>query len=46
MKIRLVGAVLFHTDGWAKKMKLTVVFRSFANATKMRKYGRRDRTVR
>jgi hypothetical protein len=33
MKIRLVGAELFHADG-LKDMKLIVAFRSFANAPK------------
>ena len=34
MKIRQVGAELFHADGQAKMTKLTVVFRNFANAPK------------
>ena len=32
MKIRLVGAELFHADGRADMTKLTVAFRNFANA--------------
>ena len=34
MKIRPVGAELFHADGWTDIKKLTVVFRNFANAPK------------
>ena len=32
MKIRLVGAELFHADGRTDMTKLTVAFRNFANA--------------
>jgi len=32
MKIRQVGAELFHVDGRTDVMKLTVVFRNFAHA--------------
>jgi hypothetical protein len=38
MKIRLVGAELFHTDGRTDKRKLRVAFRNSANAPKKRKY--------
>jgi len=31
MKIRPVGAELFHADGQADMTKLTVAFRNFAN---------------
>jgi hypothetical protein len=34
MKIRAVGAELFHADGQTSMAKLTVAFRSFANALK------------
>ena len=34
MKIRLVGAELFHADGQTGMTKLTVAFRSFAKAPK------------
>jgi len=38
MKIRPVGAVLFHadggTDGWTDMRKLIIVFRNFANSPK------------
>jgi hypothetical protein len=34
MKIRLVIAELFHVDGRADMMKITVAFRNFANAPK------------
>jgi len=34
MKIRLVGAELFHADGHRDMTKLMVAFRSFANAPK------------
>jgi hypothetical protein len=34
MKIHLVGAELFHTDGQTDMMKLIVVFRNFVNMTK------------
>jgi len=34
MKIRPVGAELFHTDGRTDMTKLIVVFRNFANAHK------------
>jgi len=41
MKIRLVGAELFHVDGRADMIKLIVVFRKTANAPKnhVRKSG-------
>jgi hypothetical protein len=35
MKIRPVGAELFHADGWTDMKKLIVAFRNFANAPKM-----------
>jgi len=35
MKIRQVGAELFHADGWTDMKKLIVAFRNFANAPKM-----------
>jgi hypothetical protein len=35
MKIRPVGADLFHADGQTYMPKLTVAFRNFANAPKM-----------
>jgi hypothetical protein len=35
MKIRPVGAELFHADGRTDTTKLIVVFRSFAKATKI-----------
>ena len=35
MKIRLVGAKLFHADGQKDMTKLTVACRDFANAPKM-----------
>jgi hypothetical protein len=38
IKIRPVGAELFHTDGQTDMAKLTVAFRNFANATP-KKYG-------
>ena len=34
MKIRPVGAELFHVDGRTDKTKLTVAFRNFANVPK------------
>jgi hypothetical protein len=34
MKIRPVGAELFHADGRTDKTKLTVAFRNFGNAPK------------
>ena len=34
MKIRPVGAELFHADGRTDMMKLTVTIRNFANAPK------------
>ena len=34
MKIRPVGAELFHTDGRTEMTELTVAFRNFANAPK------------
>jgi hypothetical protein len=34
MKIRLVGAELFHADGQRDMAKLMVAFRNFANAPK------------
>jgi hypothetical protein len=34
MKIRPVGAELFHEDGRTDMTKLTVAFRNFANAPK------------
>jgi len=34
MKIRPVGAELFHVDGRTDMTKLTVAFRNFANAPK------------
>ena len=34
MKIRSVGAELFHAEGQIDTTKLTVVFRNFANAPK------------
>jgi hypothetical protein len=34
MKIRSVGAQLFHVDGQADKMNLIVVLRNFTNASK------------
>jgi hypothetical protein len=34
MKVRLVGAEFFHTDGRREMSKLIVAFRSFANAPK------------
>ena len=34
MKIRRVGAELFHSDGRTDMTKLTVAFRNFANAPK------------
>jgi len=34
MKIRLVGAELFHAEGRTDMTKLTVAFRNIANATK------------
>jgi len=37
MKIRLVGADLFHADGQTHMRKLTVAFRIFAKAPKKRK---------
>jgi len=33
MKIRLMGAEMFHAEGWTD-MKLIVAFRNFANAPK------------
>jgi len=35
MKIRPVGAELFHADGQTDMMKLTVAFRNFSNAPKV-----------
>jgi hypothetical protein len=35
MKIRPVGAELFHADGQTDTMKLIVAFSNFANASKM-----------
>jgi hypothetical protein len=32
MKMRLVGAELFHMDGWTVMMKLVVTFHNFVNA--------------
>jgi len=37
MKIRPVGAELFHADGRMDMRKLTVALRNFANAPKTRK---------
>jgi len=34
MKIRLVGAELFHADGWTDMMKLIVDNRNFVSAPK------------
>jgi len=34
MKIRPVGAEMFHTDGQTDVAKLIIAFRNFANATK------------
>jgi hypothetical protein len=34
MKIRLVGAELFHADGQTEMTKLIIAFRNFANAPK------------
>jgi len=34
VKICSLGAMLFHADRWPDMMKLTVAYRSFANATK------------
>jgi len=34
MKIRPVGADLFHPEKWTYMTKLTVAFRNFANALK------------
>jgi len=36
MKIRQVGADLFHADGHASMKQLTVVFHTFSNAPKTR----------
>jgi len=36
MKIRSVGAALFHADGRSDIMNLIVAFRNFANANKNR----------
>jgi len=41
MKIRPVGAELFHTDGQTDMTKLIVVFRNFANAPKNEQSGAR-----
>jgi hypothetical protein len=38
MKIRPVGAELFHTDGRTDMTKLMVVFRNFANVPKKVKF--------
>ena len=32
MKIRRMGAELFHVDGWAYMTKLIIAFSNFANA--------------
>jgi len=37
MKIRPVGAELFHADGPSGMMKLTVAFSNFANAPKRKR---------
>jgi len=34
MKIRPVGAELFHTDGWTDMKMMIVAFRKFANSRK------------
>ena len=34
MKIRLVGAELFHSDGWTDMSKPTVAYRNFSNSPK------------
>jgi len=40
MKIRPVGAELFHVDGQTDMAKLTVAFRNFSNApTKKESFG-------
>ena len=39
MKIRPVGAELFHTDGQTDMTKLTDVYRNFANAPKSERIG-------
>jgi len=39
MKIRPVGAELFHTDGQTDTEKPTVAFRNFANAPKKLKFS-------
>jgi hypothetical protein len=36
MKIRPVGAELFHADGRTDMMKIIVAFRNFANAPKVK----------
>jgi len=43
MKIRLVGADLFHADGSTDMRKLTVAFRIFAKAPKEEKVQLEDR---
>jgi len=35
MKILLVGAGLFHADGWTDMTKIIVAFRNFENAPKI-----------
>jgi len=39
MKIRPVGAELFHVDGRTDMTKIEVAFRSFANAPKIIEFG-------
>jgi len=39
MKIRSVGAELFHADGQTDMTKLTVAFRNFANAPQEQSFG-------
>ena len=49
MKIRLVGAELFHVDGWTDGLtdmtKLIVAFRNFTNVPYKEKWISRDLTI-
>ena len=45
MKIRVVGAELFHADGWTDMTKLMVAFRSFTNVPYKEKGVSRDLTT-
>jgi len=45
MKLRPMGAELFHADGQTDKTKLTVAFRNFVNAPKKTKEAKLAKQV-